>query len=358
LALGLIGFAALVPVGLVSLVGGVISDRLPRRRLILTTQLVLAAQALILTLLTWAGWIEIWHILLMTFVVGAADAIEQPARFAFLMDIVGKEDFTNAVGLNSAMVSAAGLVGPALAGILIGKLGEASCFLLNGVSYLIVVLVFLFIRVPTASSSSRSMRLKADLLEGFKYVYTNKTIRGALLVTAASYTFSRSYVILLPVFAQDVLRLGAQGYGWLMSAVGAGSACGALVAAGIRQQQHARWLVGASLFFSALLVFFAASPWLLPSLGLLFVASASQFVQQVLTNSMIQLAAADEYRGRMVALFSLFSNGLTRLGGVSAGAIAQFWSAPLAVAGGAILTLVWMLVVLCRVPFIRWAEEL
>lgn len=358
LSLGLISFVALVPVGLVSLVGGVISDRWRggRRSLIMATQAVLAVQALALALLTWMGWVQVWHIVAVTFVVGAMDAVEQPARYAFLMDVVGKEDFTNAVGLNSAMVSAARSIGPALAGTLIAAIGEASCFTLNGVTYLVVIAVFLFIRVPPQPRPAGVVRLKADLLGGLAYGYRNKVIRGALLVTAASYALSRTYVVLMPVFAQDVLHVDAAGYGWLMSAIGAGSACGALVAASTRPKGQARWLVGAGLVFPLFLLGFAASRWLLPSLALILAASASQFLQQVLTHSLILVSTSDEYQGRMVSLFSLFGNGLTRLGGVPAGAVAQAWSAPLAVAGGAALTLLWTLVAIWRVPFVRWAE--
>jgi MFS family permease len=353
ITLGVIGLVSVLPVGPVSLVGGVISDRLPRRRLILTTQLVLMLQALILAALAWYGWVRVWHIMAITFVVGAADAVEQPARFAFLMDIVGQDDFGNALGLNSAVVNAARLVGPVIAGTLIGAIGEAGCFLLNGATYLIVVMFFVLMQVPVRERADRPVALKADLLNGLKYAYRNTVIRGVLLLTVASYAVSRTYVVLMPVFAQDVLHVDARGYGWLMSAIGAGSACGALISAGVSRKRYACWLVGAGAVFPAFLLLFAGSRWLWPSMALLFVASAGQFVQQVLANSMIQLEASAEYQGRIVSLFSLFSNGLTRLGGVPAGTIAELWSAPVAVAGGAVLSLVWLLVVAWRMPLAK-----
>jgi MFS family permease len=353
LILGLIGLVALLPVGLITLVGGVISDRLPRRRLIIAMQTILAFQALILTLLAWAELVQVWHIMVFTFVVGAADALEQPARFSFLMDAVGREDFTSAVGLNAAIVSAARAFGPAIAGMLISWSGEASCFLWNSVTYLLVIIAFLSMRLPAQDGPREPVHLKADLLAGLKYAWENDIIKGTLVLSAASFALARSYLVLMPVFAQDVVQTDARGYGLLMSAVGLGSVCGALAAANVKRRHQGSWLVRAVLVFPVILLLFAASSWLVSSIVLLVLAGTSQYMQEVLCISLIQLAATNEFQGRMVSFFSLFANGLTRLGGIPIGAVAQWWSAPGAVGSGAILSLTWLLIVLWQVPSVR-----
>jgi len=208
-------------------------------------------------------------------------------------------------------------------------------------------------RLPARDGHRKPVHLKADLLDGLKCVWQSQTIKSLLLLTAASYILSRPYVVLMPVFARDVLQADARGYGLLMSAIGVGAICGALVAASVKQRHRGRWLVGAGLAFPIFLMLFASSRWVLLSIGLLLLAGAGQFIQQVLASSLIQLAAADEFYGRVASFFAVFSNGLTRLGGIQAGAVAQYWSAPVAVAGGALVSLIWVLAVIWRTPLIR-----
>jgi MFS family permease len=216
LMLGLINFVALLPVGLLALVGGVISDRVPRRKLILITQTVLAGQAFILTLLAWFNLIEIWHIMVVTFLVSAMDVIEQPARFAFLMEIVGKEDFTSAVGLNSSMVNIARFVGPAIAGVFMSEFGEASCFFVNFITYLTVIGAFALMDTPLKPISRQPLKLKADLLEGLKYIWQNHTIKAVLSLIFIPVFLSQPYITLLPVFARDIFHTELTGV-WLVS---------------------------------------------------------------------------------------------------------------------------------------------
>ncbi len=351
--LGLVSFVALLPVGLVSFVGGIISDRFPRRKLILITQTLLAAQALLIAIVTWAGRVQIWHIIAVMFIVGAADALEQPARFAFMMEIVGKEDFTNAVGLNSFMVNIARSIGPVVAGVLIGRVGEAGCFFVNFVTYLAIISAFLLMRLPPRRTPLKPMHLKNDLLEGLKYIWQNQTIKGILLLIFASILLSQPYMVLMPVFARDVLLSGSRGYGLLMSAIGLGAICGALFAASVEEGARGKWLIRASIAFSVLLFFFAFSQWMSLSFGLLLLVGASQLTQQVLSNSSIQLASTDEFHGRVASFFALFNNGLTRLGGIQSGAVAQYVSPRVAIAGGALISLVWLLVIIWRTPSVR-----
>lgn len=356
LMLGLTNFVALLPVGLVSLLGGVISDRFPRRKLLLVTQTTLAVQALILIILTWAGWIQVWHIMVVMFVIGAANTLEQPARVAFLMEIVGKEDLPNAIGLNASVANLARSLGPVIAGILIDRFGETSCFLVNFVTYLAIILAFLSMRLPARVGLKKPMRLKGDLLDGLKYIWKNQAIKGPLILIGASSILAQPYIVLMPVFARDVLQADSRVYGLLMSAIGFGAVCGALVAASVKQGQLGKWLVGVALVFPAFLLLFAFSQQMWLSVGLLLLVGASQLTQQVLANSLIQLAAIDEFQGRVASFFALFNIGLIRLGGLQAGAVAQYWSVPVAIAGGAIATIIWVLMAIWRMPIMRQVQ--
>lgn len=360
--LGLIQFISLFPVGLVSLLGGVASDRLSPRKLVLGTQAVLVAQAVLLAGLAWSGSVRLWHIMVMTFVVGAADAIEQPARYVLVFRLVGQEGLSNAVGLCTLAESVARSVAPAIAGVLIGwradsgHPGEAGSLALNGAAYLLAFLAFSAVRLPERETPRKPIRLQADLLDGARHLWQESTIRSLLLLLAASCLFAQPYIVLLPVLARDVLQTGARGYGVLMSAAGAGAACGALIAASIKRGHRGQWLVGAGLAFPACLLLSALLRRLPFLAGLLLLAAAAQFTQLVLIACLVQLATSSELHGRVASLFALISNGLARLGGVQAGLVASYWGAPAAIAGGALLSILWTLLVTWQAPALRRLE--
>lgn len=356
LALGVINFVALLPVGLLALAGGAISDKFPRRNLILITETVLALSSLLLAVLTGLGITEIWHVIIITFLVGAANALGQPARFIFLMDIVGKEDFTNAVGLNVAVANLARVFSPVLAGTLIGWFGETSCFALNCVSYLAVILAFLWMRLPTRFDVQEPLRLGSEVAGGLKYIWQNVTIRSLVILIAVLSLLAQPVSMLMPALARDVLWAGSLGYGQLMSAMGGGAVCGSLVAGTIRAGHRGKWLVVSSLTFPAFLLLFAISRWLPASLVWLFLAAMSQFVFVVLINSLMQLAAGEKFQGRVASFFVLLNNGLNRLGSMPMGAVAQIWGPSVAVLSGAALSLIGVLVVIKWMPTVRRLE--
>lgn len=337
LMLAAVNFIALLPAGLASLLGGVIADRFPRQTLLILTQIVLAMQALVITFLSYTGAIRIWHIFAVVLVVGIASAVEDPTRLAFLRDIVGRAHLANAVGLNSFMFNLAGSLGPIIAGILIASYGVTACFLVNFLTYLIIIVIIRLIRPREAKAEVRSLKLGKDLIGGIKYVLDSGIIRGLLLMIAISALLIRPYTIILPVFARDVFGAGARGYGILMGAVGAGAVTGALIVASLSSGRRGIWFLAASFGFPALMILFALTPRLWPATGLLYAASTSGFVQQVLATALVMLAADDEFQGRVASLLGLARNGLTRLGGVQAGFVAQYWSAQAAIIGGALL---------------------
>jgi hypothetical protein len=198
--------------------------------------------------------------------------------------------------------------------------------------------------------------LQADLLDAPRYLWKSDATRGLLLLLAVSCLLAQPYVILMPVWARDVLQTDARGYGLLMSAVGGGVACGALIAASIRPGRRGFWLIGSGLAFPTCLILAAAARWLPLNAGLLVLAGAAQSVQLVLIASLLQLATRSHLHGRVASLYALLSNGLTRLGGVQAGLVASYWSAPAAVASGALLCVLWSLIVAWRIPTIRYLE--
>jgi MFS family permease len=339
LMLGLVNFVGLVPVVPISLLSGVISDWLPRRNLILVTELVLMLQALAMALLTLLGVIQAWQVVVLSFVQGAAAALEQPARLAFVVDTVGKEDLTNAVALNSSAYNVARIIGPAIAGVLVAWVGEAGCFYINGLSYGAVILALLAIRLPRQARPKERLQVAGSLMSGLKYTWNTKTIRSLMIIVAISSFFTLPYIALMPAFAKDVLGAGPQGLGFLMTAVGLGAIGGALLVANIQAGRRGKWLMVGNVMGPAFLVLFCLSHSFLLSLGVVVLVGASNAVRQTLANSLIQLTAADEYHGRVMSVFNLLFNGMSRAGAMGVGAVAEFTGTPLALGASAVLSL-------------------
>ncbi|MGD8791946.1 MAG: MFS transporter [Anaerolineae bacterium] len=350
LMLGLVNFVGLVPVVPISLLSGVISDWLPRRNLILVTEIVLMFQALALALLTWLGLIQAWHVIVLSFVQGAAAALEQPARLAFIMDTVGREDLTNAVALNSSVYNVARIVGPAIAGVLVAYIGEAGCFFVNGTSYLAVIVALLAIRLPARTKPRERLQVAGNLMRGLEYTWNTKTIRSLMIIVAISSFFTLPYIALMPAFARDVLEAGPQGLGFLMTAVGLGAIGGALTVANIQAGRRGRWLMVGNVMGPAFLVLFCLSQSLALSLGLVVLVGASNAVRQTLANSLIQLTASHDFHGRVMSIFNLLFNGMSRAGAMGVGAVAEFTGAPLALGASAVLSLGLGLVMVWGLP--------
>jgi predicted MFS family arabinose efflux permease len=294
--------------------------------------------------------------MLTTFIVGAADAIEQPARYVIAFKLVGQEGLGNAIGLYTLAESVARSIAPAVAGALIRWQGEAGSYAVNSAAYLAAGLAFAAVPMLDTQPLNKSPSLQADLLAAPRHLWSSVTARGLLLLLATSCLLAQPFVILMPVWARDSLQADARGYGLLMSAVGAGAACGALLAASIHSRRRGRWLMGASVGFCAFLVL-AASAQRVPLAALfLLLAGAGQSVQLVLISALLQAIARSDMHGRVASLYALLSNGLTRLGGVQAGWVASFWGAPAAVAAGALLNILLTLVVAWQVPTVRRLE--
>ena len=338
LALGATWFLPLLPVIPLTLLGGALADRMPRRRLVILTQSGLLLQALLLTLLTASGAIRVWHIIGLEFVLGALGSLDVPARQSLLMELVGPDDLANGVGLNAAAFNAARVIGPALAGILIAQVGEAACFAVNAVSFSVVILTLMRLRLPFPAVPSRRGSLRGSVAAGADYLRRQPTLLRLIGILSLCGLVFAPYVI-VPVFAREVLHVDATGLGWLMAAVGAGAVGGGLAAAGSRVSQHLRLLVVASLVFGLTQIAFALSTSLVLAAALLALGGGAFVMSQALTNAAVQMQTPGELRGRVLAFYALLTIGAGRLGGLLIGAGASAWGAPLALSLGAALCL-------------------
>jgi MFS family permease len=357
LMLGLVNVVGLLPVVPISLLGGAISDRVSRRNLILVTEVVLMGQAFVLALLTWGGLIQVWHVMVLSFVLGAAAALEQPARLAFIMDVVGKEDLTNAVALNSSVYNAARIVGPAIAGLLVASIGEAGCFFVNGVTYLGVIVALLAIRLPQKAPKpaerAQEQRLAGSVVDGLKYTWNTRVIRSLMIIVALSSFLTLPYITLMPVFAGSVLQAGPEGLGFLMTSVGVGAIIGALLVANVRAGHRGKWLTVANVVAPMFLLFFCLSQSFLFSIALVLLVGGGNAVRQTLANSLIQLSTSGVYHGRVMSVFNLVFNGMSRVGALVVGGVAEVTGAPLAVGAGAVVSALVGVAIIWLMPEVR-----
>jgi len=349
--LGFLGLSFAVPMIVLPFVGGVVVDRIHRIRLLYITQTGQMLLAFGLAALTWLKLINVWHILIASFLGSALLAFDNPARQALLPDLVPGRDLLNAVSLNSATYNGAALVGPALAGGLIGPLGAGWLFFINGVSFLAVLIALLSMRDVRTHSGAAPVSLRESALAGLGFAWRQKLVLALLLLSALAAVFGRSYQNLLPVFARDVWHGGAQGYGILLSAAGAGALVGAFGLASVRNlKRHGAVMMVSGLVFSAAIILFALSPTLLPGAILLFISGVASTVYGSIIATFLQVMAPNDLRGRLMSLYAITLIGLPALGALGSGAIAQALGgvsgAPRAVLiGGCVVAVVLVLVV-------------
>jgi MFS family permease len=323
LMLGLVNFAALLPVVPISLLAGVLSDRVPRRELIIVTESVLMLQSLIMAGLIWFNLIQVWHVIVLSFILGAASALEQPARLAFVVDLVGKDDLSNAIALNSSGSNTARIVGPALAGVIVAAIGEAACFFINGISFLAIILALLAIRLSNVPRTKRSLQVVGNLKDGFDYMKNNRIILGLLFIMSIASFLTLPYITLMPVFARDSLQSGSEGLGFLMTAVGVGAIVGALLVANLHPVNRGKWLLLSNIIGPIFLIIFALSTSYWTSLILVILVGASNSIRLTLANSLTQINTSDEYQGRVMSMFNLLFNGMSRIGSLAIGGLAE-----------------------------------
>lgn len=337
--LGLVSAIGSIPVLFLSLPGGVAADRFDKRKLLIFTQSTAMVLALTLASLTHYGLVRIWHVVLLAAVSGSVFAFDAPSRQAFTIELVGKEDLLNAIALNSAVFNAARIMGPALAGVLIGSIGMAGCFFLNGISFLAVIVGLWQITnqrpAPRAPGSAwREMR------EGLSYSWNHPVIRPVVTIVAVFSIFGMPYAMLMPVFARDILAVGPRGLGFLMTANGVGALVGALgLAAFSRTKGRGRLVMVAGIAFSLGLAAFSLSRSFILSLALLPLVGWSMVSQTATINTLLQTTVPDGLRGRVMSLFTFVFMGMMPFGSLLGGSLAQRFGAPAALRAGAAVCL-------------------
>jgi MFS family permease len=323
LYLGWLGLSFALPMVLVPPIGGAVADRVDRVRLLYVTQTCSLLLAIVLAVLTWAGALQPFHILLTSFVGALLLAFDNPTRQALIPDLVPREDLLNALALNSATYTGAALVGPALAGTLLDVVGAGWLFMLNALSYLAVIGALLAMRGLPAHARRRTT-LRDALLGGFVYAGRNRLILLLLAISALAALFGRSYQQLLPVFADDIWRAGPGGYGALLSAGGAGALIGAFATASAGSiRSHSRVMVVSGLVFCVTLVAFALCPLFWPAVVLLVIVGMAATVFSTMIATMIQLRVPGELRGRVMSLYAITLIGLPSLGALGVAAVAR-----------------------------------
>lgn len=351
--LGLVNFIGLVPVLPVSLIAGVLSDRLPRRSLIISTETVLALQALAMAGLIWFDVLQVWHVIVLSFVLGTAAALEQPARLAFVRDLVGDEDLSNAVALNASGYNTARIVGPAIAGLTISWVGESACFFINSVTYLALILALIAIRIPRQPRPEGKLQVVGSLKEGFQYIWKSSDILGLLFIVSVASFLTIPYITLMPVFAKDVLNVGADGLGFLLTTVGIGAILGNFVVAYLHAGRRGKWLTITNVLGPLFLVWFCLTPSFYTALGLVFLVGSSNAIRTTLANSLIQLNSIEEYQGRVMSIFNLLFNGSSRVGALIIGGLAEFSGAPQALGISAAISVMIGLIIHFRMSNVR-----
>ncbi|MCC7354624.1 MAG: MFS transporter [Anaerolineae bacterium] len=352
--LGLVGFISSVPVLILSLWGGVVADRHAKRNLLTITQTVSMILAFVLAFLTFSGHVQFGHVTVIAFLLGIVNAFDVPARHAFVAEVVGKEDLTNAIALNSTAFNIARVCGPAAAGILVAVVGEAWAFTFNGLSFLAVIASLLAMRLPRWASNGTAGSPWQRLREGLSYVRHSPITLGLLAIVGTTSLFGVAYATLMPVFARDVLRVGATGQGLLMSSVGAGALAGALTVATYGSGgRRGRLLTAGNLVLPIALIIFANSRWFPLSMAAIACAGAGLITQNVTANTLIQTLAPDDLRGRVMSVWTMVIMGLMPFGSFQAGLLAERFGAPAAVTVGALVCLAAALLVQVRLPHLR-----
>ncbi len=356
--LGLAGFAAGAPTWIFMLYAGVIADRVPRRSIILITQTAMMLLAFALAALTFAGAVRPWHILVIAFLLGIANAFEAPARLAFVMEMVAPEDLTNAIALNSAMFNTATALGPAAAGLVYAALGPAWCFTVNGISFIAVIVALqmmklaAFVRPPRRDSTLR------ELKAGIRYVAGHRLIRTITLGVGVLITFGMSFVVLIPAWAVKVLGGDARTNGWLQAARGLGALVGALFIASLgRFRYRGRLLSVGHIALPVILAAFVFTRWLPLSLVLLFAAGFAIILVLNLSNAIIQTSTPEGMRGRVMGVYSFVFFGFMPLGALWIGAAAEKIGEPAAVLIGAGIALAAVLFIRSRARDLRLPDQ-
>jgi len=355
LLLGIVSFSSQIPVFLLASIAGVYADRWNRHRMLVATQTLSMIQALILAFLTLYGAIQVWQIIALSVFIGVINAFDMPTRQSFIVQIVDKpDDLGNAIALNSFMFNGARLIGPAVAGILIGLVGEGVCFLINGLSFVGIIIALLAIRVPKRKKAAHTSHLWHDLRDGYSYAFGFAPIRYILLQLGLMSFMGMSYAVLMPIFAKDILHGGPHTLGFLMAASGIGALTGSVYLAS-RQTilGLGRLIAYASFIFSMGIIAFSFSNILIVSLSMMFFAGFGMIVQIASANTILQSIVEEDKRGRVMSIYTTAIIGMAPIGNLFAGALASWIGAPQTLILSGLFCIIGSLFFIMKLPHIR-----
>jgi len=339
LLLGTTWFCAQIAVFALGPLGGLVADRISRRKVVILTQALSMLQALVMGVLTLSGQVQVWHVLALAAGLGVINAFDMPARQALVIEMTSREDLLNAISLNSAVFNAARVVGPGVAGLMVAALGEGPCFLINGVSFLAVIVCLAAMHLPKSCPREHPPVLR-QLTDGFRYAAGHSAVRRILGVMGAATFAGMPGLVLMPFFADDIFHRGSRGYGVLMSAMGVGAVFGTLeLARRTRAHGLASVIVYSGLTTGLAYLAFAASNSFYLSLAIMPVIGYSVMRQMASANTTIQTLIPEEYRGRIMALYAMTVVGLGPFGSLATGGLAHAYGARVTMVFGGVAAL-------------------
>ncbi len=356
--LGLNGFLSQIPSLVFAVPGGTVADRLSRRKLMLVTQASMAVLALILAVLTSLHRIRIGEILTISLLTGVASALNYPAYQALVPDLVERDDLVNAIALNSAQFNMSRAIGPTLAGIALGSLGAAACFYLNAASFLALIIALVVITIP-ARDVSGGPTFWSAMMDGLRFLNRYRLIIVLLTVPLFLSFLGLPFIVLMPVFARDLIRVGASGLGYLMAGAGLGAVISALtLAAQASAERKGKVIVNSACLFALALILLAHAHTFWWAFLLLVVLGATMVGALTLTNTTLQLLSPDELRGRLMSLYYIAASGLLPFGSLQAGAVAQKLGTRFALSFGGGICLLYFLILRLSLPRLRKLSRL
>ncbi len=336
--LGLTTFASQVTVFFIAPFGGMVADRVDRRRMLLLTQSLAMVQAALLAGLTLAGMVQVWEIIALAFGLGLINAFDVPTRQAMTLDMVVREDLRHAIALNSIMFNLARIIGPSLAGAVIAMVGEGACFALNAVSFAAVLTSLILMNLPSRPSIERAAALR-EIAEGYRFSLASPQIRTSLMLVAISSCFGAAYMSLMPAFARDLLHGDATSYGTLMAGAGVGALFGAYGISRIREHWLTMVPVVATACFGLGLIAFSHSHMMWLSVILLLPTAASLMLLGGTTNTIIQTMAGEHFRGRVISHYTQSFMGMMPWGSLLLGWLAMHFGVTDAVTFGGLVVI-------------------
>lgn len=352
--LGVVGFLSSIPIFLLSLFGGVAADRLNKKTLLIFTQSAFMILAFILAILTQMELITPAQIMFIAVLNGIVMAFDAPSRQSMIVELVGKEHLFNAIALSSVAFNSSRIIGPAFAGILIAAIGMSGCFYINGISFLAVIIALFMIRINNATRNGKGNSLLRDLKDGLGFVMGHRLILILILMVGVLSLFGISYLILMPVFADNILHAGVKGLGMLMSGSGFGALVGALILARMGDFKHkGRLLVASAIIFSVSLVLFSLTKTFLFSLVSLMLMGCFSVTTIATINTLLQTLVPDEFRGRVMSIFMLTFAGITPFGNLIAGSLTQVFGVSLTMMASGIICTVFSIAINIFFPEIR-----